>query len=95
MKDRITKRTMSDRQTLNFVIKHFNLKRLRTWKKEKWDESNKNNEIIDNLKEIREKLEMLEILKKGFVREGRIITYKGFNQENWDEVERWLLNNEK
>lgn len=88
MKDRITKRTMSDRQTLNFIIKHFNLKRLRAWKKEKWDESNKNNEIIDNLKEIREKLEILEILK-----DYQILNVIGLDSDR-EKVERWL-NNEK
>lgn len=62
MKSRITKRTITDRQTINYLIKHFNLKRLRAWKKQSWDESNHNNEIIDNLKEIREKLEVLDYL---------------------------------
>lgn len=42
---------------------------------------------------IADDLEVLEILREGFVREGRIITYKGFNQKNWDKVEEWL--NEK
>lgn len=62
MKSRITKRTITDRQTINYLIKHFNLKRLRAWKKQSWAESNHNNEIIDNLKEIREKLEVLDYL---------------------------------
>lgn len=47
---------MTKDETLKYLIKYYNLKRLRDWKKERWDKSNKNNEIIENLQKIRKDL---------------------------------------
>lgn len=54
---------MSDRDTLNYLIKYYNLKRLRDWKKERWENSDKNNAIIENLQSIRHKLDILDLAK--------------------------------